>query len=326
MPQKHLVLIHGRATKPVREEKERLVNKALLHGLERVSSRAAEAVRSGRAATSLAYYGDINNRLVLAAEPHRKAEMVEIDGAWYERPGSYDADLDKLLARPTEHHGATHYAQLLREVPDRRWRDDVARVGSAILNVFGLGHRTVIAQLPDLWKYVTTRIEGSAIRDRLQRPLIAALRESEDVAIVAHSMGCIVSYDVLWKLSRMSEYREFHQRRVSLWLTLGSPLGEPAVQRGLYDSNEPGDGRYPNNIRHWVNIAARDDFVAHDATVADDFRKMVKRGCIGADAIVDRPRMCNFWVGTEGSNPHKFYGYLDHPEVAREIAAWIEQP
>jgi hypothetical protein len=326
MSGKHLLLIHGRATKPVRTEKERLVKQVLLHGLERVSSRAAAAVRNGSVATSLAYYGDINNHLILEAEPHRQAGMVEVDGMWYEPPGSYDADLERLLARPTAQLGAPDYARLLREVRDLRWRDELARVGSALLNVIGLAHRTVIARLPDLRQYITTRTWGSAIRDRLQQLLLAALRASEDVAIVAHSMGCIVSYDVLWKLSRMSEYEEFRDRRISLWLTLGAPLGEPAVQRGLYDSNEGQDGRYPRNIERWVNVAAHDDYVAHDVTVADDFRDMVTSGYIAAGAIVDRPRICNFWVGSEGSNPHKFYGYLDHPEVAREIAAWIEQP
>jgi hypothetical protein len=326
MPPKHLLLVHGRATKPARQEKERLVKQALLHGLERVSARAAEAVRSGRVATSLAYYGDINNRLVLAAQPRLRAHMVQVDGVWYERDGSYDRDLEKLLARPTGEHSAEAYARLLREVPDRSWRDEVARVGGAILNFLGLGRRTLIARLPDLGRYITSRVEGSAIRERLQEPLKEALVTTGDVAIVAHSMGCMVSYDVLWKLSRMSEYRHYRDREVSLWLTLGSPLGEPAIQRGLYDADEPADGRYPTNIRRWVNIAARDDYVAHDGSIADDFREMVRRGLIGAEAIVDRPRICNLWVGTDGSNPHKLYGYLEHPEVAREIAAWIEQP
>lgn len=321
---KHLLLIHGRATKPAAADKERLVLGALVHGLERVNPQAADAVRSKKVATMLAYYGDINNDLILKAEPHRREHMIQRDGKWFEPPDSYDQDLARLLARPTDKHTAGDYASLLREVPDRRWRDDVARVGSAVLDLLRLGRHALIPQLPDLGKYLSSRTVGSAIRDRLQRPLKQALLATNDVAIVAHSMGCIVSYDVLWKLSRMSEYEEFRNRRVSLWLTLGSPLGEPAVKDGLYDSNEPADGRYPTNVLRWVNIAAHDDFVAHDATVADDFRDMVGAGCIAPGAIVDRPRIHNFWVGTEGSNPHKFYGYLDHPDVAREIAGWIE--
>ena len=142
------------------------------------------------------------------------------------------------------------------------------------------------------------------------------------MAIVAHSMGCIASYDVLWKLSHMSEYRKYHDRAVSLWLTLGSPLGEPAVRESLYDASEPADGVYPRNVRRWVNIAAHDDFVAHDESVADDFREMSALGC----EIVDLPKIHTFWVGTDGMNPHKFYGYLDHPDVARQIAAWIHAP
>lgn len=100
--------------------------------------------------------------------------------------------------------------------------------------------------------------------------------EDEDVALVSHSMGCMVSYDVLWKFSRMSEYKELWDKKIKLWMTLGNPLGEPAVLRNLYDSNEPQDGKYPKNIIHWININAKDDYVAHDGDVSDDFYFMLR--------------------------------------------------
>ena len=39
---KHLIVIHGRSTKPSQKEKTRLVRAALLHGLERVDAAAAK--------------------------------------------------------------------------------------------------------------------------------------------------------------------------------------------------------------------------------------------------------------------------------------------
>ena len=122
----------------------------------------------------------------------------------------------------------------------------------------------------------------------------------------------------------MSEYRDVQEKsaRVNLWLTLGNPLGEPGVIDNLYDSNEREDGKYPKDIiNRWINISARDDFVAHDEKVSDDYRAMKQLGYVRE--LKDIVNIHNFWEGTQGSNPHKFYGYLDNPTVAREIAKWI---
>ncbi len=321
MPTKHLFVIHGRATKPPRRAKQRLVRQALVAGLERVDPRAARAIERSRVKFTLAYYGDVNNELMIRAEPGRKESMVRRNGKWFERPGSYDADLERLLARPTRNHTKRDYRKLIREVPDRRLLDDLARIVSPVASLTGLGSYAIKKLLPDLGAYLTSRLWGSEIRTRLQGPLKRALARGDDVALVAHSMGCIVSYDVLWKLSRMSEYRSVHDRKISLLLTLGSPLGEPAVKDALYDSHEPDDGRYPTNIVDWINIAAHDDFVAHDGTIADDFREMRHRRLV--ERLKDHRRIYTFWVGTAGSNPHKLYGYLNHPTVAQVIAGWI---
>jgi hypothetical protein len=321
MARKHLVLIHGRSTKPPAAEKWRLVRAALLHGLERVDARAARALADGAVRASFAYYGDLNNRLMVAAEPWRKKKMVLRGGTWYEPPRSYDADLRRLFDRPNSRLGPADYAELLQRERDLRGADDLARVVSPLLALLGLSGPILRKVLPDLGAYLGSRVVGSAVRQRLQAPLARALRAGDDVALVAHSMGCIVSYDVLWKFSRMSEYAALRSKKISLWLTLGCPLGDPAVRGSLYDSREPEDGAFPANVRDWINVAARDDFVAHDGTIADDFGAMKERRLVRR--LADRPRICNFWTGWEGSNPHKFYGYLDHPAVARDIAAWM---
>ena len=319
MPARHLLLIHGRATKPRRKEKERLVRKSLLHGLDRVAPEAAAMIRAKEVKVTFAYYGDVNNDIMIRAEPGLEKWLErDPDGSWYEKDGSYDDDLKKLLARPTDAHTRAEYAKLVRQHRDRRFFDEIAGLISPLL-AGGWSRRIINRMLPDLGAYITSRKVGSKVRERLQTPLLKAFDEADDVAIVAHSMGCIASYDVLWKLSHMSEYRAYHDRRVSLWLTLGSPLGEPAVRECLYDAHEPHDGRFPRNIDRWVNVAAWDDYVAHDETALDDFRAMAHLGC----AIEDLPKIHTFWVGSEGLNPHKFYGYLDHPEVARVIGKWV---
>lgn len=319
MGHKHLMFVHGRATKPDGDTKLRLVREALLHRLQQVDAEAHGQIERGEVKVTLVYYGDILNRLLLDAGDANAADMVVgADGKLYEPPDAYDASLTRLKARSVDQHTAADYRRVIREERDLRFVDDLARLASPLIPS-GLTRRIIRRALPDLDRYIGSRREGSAIRVRLQEPLKRALDDGDDICIVSHSMGCVVAYDVLWKFSQMSEYARYHDRRIGLWITLGSPLGEPAVQGALYDSNEPPDGRYPRNVSSWVNVAAHDDFVAHDATVADDFLPMRGLGC----DIQDHPRIHTFWVGREGSNPHKLYGYLNHPHVARVVGAWV---
>ena len=126
-------------------------------------------------------------------------------------------------------------------------------------------------------------------------------------------------------LSRRAEFLDLlgeQPHRVDLWLTLGNPLGEPGVRANLLDAALDSDSRFPRHILHnWINLSAEDDYIAHDKTVADDYREMLDRGYL--HRLVDRPPIYNFWSNSGRSNPHKLYGYLDNPLVGAELARWI---
>jgi hypothetical protein len=321
MPRKHIILIHGRGLKPPPGVLERLTRRSWVGGLERVDREAAGAVTRTDVKVTLAYFGDLTNAFMIEADPRISESMIRRRGRWFERPDTDAADLDRLLSRPTGSHTEQDYRELVREYRGRRFLDDVVRVVGPIASMTGLGVYAIGRLFPDLGAYLSSRKWGSDIRLRLQRRLRPALARGDDVALIAHSMGSIVAYDVLWKLSRLSEHRPVHHRKISLWLTLGTPLGDRSIQDCLYDSNEGEDGRYPANVVEWINAAAHDDFVAHDGTVADDFEAMLSRGLV--QRIRDLPRIYTFWVGAKGVNPHKFYAYLNHPAVARPLARWI---
>jgi hypothetical protein len=321
MPQKHIIIVHGRGPKPSPRVLGGLLKRALITGLARVDRDAARAVEDAHVKTSLAYYGDLCNDFLVKAEPSLGAQMVERRGRLYEKPDRDADDLERLLERLTSRHTKEDYARLLKQQRNRRFLDDVMRVVSPIASITGLGVYAISRLFPDLGAYLLTRRWGSPIRSRLQERLRPALARGDDVTLLTHSMGSIVAYDVLWKLSRLSEYRQLHEKKVSLWLTVGSPLGDSSIRGCLYDSNEGEDGRYPANVHHWVNVAAQDDFVAHDGTAADDFNDMMRYKLV--QRVYDLPRIQTFWVGEAGVNPHKVYGYLNHPAFARVLASWI---
>jgi hypothetical protein len=320
MPAKHLVVVHGQSTHPRRPEKERYLRTALLHGLNRVSPIAAGLLDSGEVKTTHVYYGDVCNEVLCDADPGLRERLVlnPVDGIFYEPDGGDDAPMNKLLERPTSAHTKQEYLELPRTGRARRLANDLARTVSPLL-ARRLSRRIICALFPDLGAYITSRKVGSRVRQRLQGPLLNALTDADDVAIVAHGMGTVAAYDVLWKFSHMSEYEVIHNRRVTLWLTLGSPLAEPAVRASLYDAAEPEDGKYPRNVVRWLNVAAHDDHVARTAAAEQDFGEMRALGC----RIVDLAPIYTFWVGPSGSDPHEMYGYLDHPLVAEQIAAWV---
>ncbi|RJG12632.1 hypothetical protein D3879_04935 [Pseudomonas cavernicola] len=324
---KRLIFIHGRASKPRKEEKFRLLRESLLHGLHRVSKDAHMKVESGDLNIDLAYYGDINNAL-LWADKQRPSKKITPDflSTWkfpFEADGSYDDSLNKLFLVKTSEQNKEHYQKLARSERDLNAIDNLADIISPIAQITGLNDELVNFLLPDMGAYFKHRLVGSLIRQRLQEVLVPALSHNEDICLVGHSMGTIVAYDVLWKLSRMSEYQSIHDRKVRLFVTLGSPLGDPAITKQLYDVNEPDDGKYPTNIDEWQNFSAQDDFICRDEELSDNFQKMKKRKFLRK---IEDNFMYNFWVGDDGLNPHKLYGYLDNQQVAKTLANWVTSP
>lgn len=325
-PVKHIIFVHGRSTKPAEKEKERLVRTALIHGIERLNPGAAEQLRTGHVGFTVAYYGDVTNRLMRRSDASAWTWMTAKDPDHENSPCEdgkyYDASMAEALARPTSSFSKADYRRWLDEVPDARGSDEIARIASGMAAFFGLSDELIRRTAPDMASYLKSLVVASEIRDRLQAPLVRALREGHEVCLLAHSMGCIVAYDVLWRLSRLAEYRDLGDFCVSLWLTLGNPLGEPGVKANLIDVDEKSSARYPKDIiGDWVNIPAHDDFICHDRTVADDFAVMRRRGYVRS--IEDREPIYSFWRGGRGSNPHKLYGYLNHPRVGAELGRWI---
>ena len=328
MSEKTIIIIHGRSTKPSASAHEKLIRASLLNGLQRVDINAARKIASGEIKLAFAYFGDINNRLMLDDDPAIASQLIASNDEAYgmapcRAAGPLARGIDRLAI--IKAHDKPAYKALLRQFKDYRWFDEVARAVSGVASVTGLSEYVVKWATADMSQYLMTRQVGSEIRQRLQVHLKPALLNGSDICLISHSMGCIVSYDVLWKYSRMSEYRHLREMgaQVSLWLTLGCPLGEPGVRDNLYDARERGGDRFPRNIiRNWVNMAAADDFVCHDGTMRNDFKEMVNFGFV--DGIADH-EIYNFWQTDGTLNPHKFYGYLDNPTVAGQISGWINE-
>ena len=331
-----IILIHGRSTKPSKKEHAKLLERALLQGLKRVDPEKAEKIADGTVPVDYVYYGDVNNSILAEKSKKVREELTATDPDSESSPNApclpsdgY-ADAIDSLERFSEFDKRA-YKTVVKENDSQTWRDNLAKLAStvgALATATLLNEKVIKFATADLAAYLMQRTIGSRVRERLHTPLKNALLKGEEVCLISHSMGTMVSYDVLWKFSRMSEYKDVQnaQNPVSLFLTLGSPLGEAGVKANLYDANERnhsgGTDKFPKGIiKSWQNIAAYDDFISHDPSLKDDFRAMLKFNFV--EELEDH-RIYNCWAFEGEANPHKFYGYLANPKTAGFIADWMD--
>ena len=335
MADQRIIMIHGRSTKPSKKAHAALQKRSLLKGLERVNPAKAQKLRDRKIKLDIVYYGDINNAIMAESSSKVRKQLTEKDPD--SRPkknapclpsGSIEAALDDLEAIKTYNKAA--YRKVVKANKDLRFLDEAAwalSTFSAITTMTIANMAAIKFATADMGAYLTRRATGSAVRERLQEKLKPALLRGDDICLVSHSMGCMVAYDVLWKFSRMSEYRAIQDKKTRVkWITLGCPLGEAGVKANLYDANERdvpgGTDKHPRGIiKDWHNVAAVDDFISHDSTMRGDYKAMTKFGYL--DSITDR-RIYNCYAESGTSNPHKFYGYLMNGACTELIADWIK--
>ena len=94
------------------------------------------------------------------------------------------------------------------------------------------------------------------------------------------------------------------------------------VHKRLLGAKMKGLEKYPSNIVSWYNVSADDDYVSHDNTLADDYKKMLKQKQV---SLIKDYRIYNLSVRYGKSNPHNSIGYLIHPRVARIVSNWLQQ-
>ena len=171
--------------------------------------------------------------------------------------------------------------------------------------------------LVDVRRYLDD-IDGVAVRIRslLRDALESAFAAGDRVLLIAHSLGSVIAYDTLWQLSRVAR----NPNRVGLLMTLGSPLATRFVRLRLQGASLAGPERYPANIEHWVNVAARGELVALHRRIRPFFADMQRQGLVRS---IEDLTIYNHYRGDRGFNPHKSYGYLNHAAVAGRICRWL---
>ena len=311
---KHLMLIHGRHFKPDEEDLKKNWLEAIEYGLERDKHEQALNVYRSMDPTFV-YYGDISNEfLENCGYSYKKEEDVE------DRKNCLEELKNHSRENFLEDKGESIYQALDGYSPLSEWFLDAF---AGVADFFRIADPLVRGYAADLAHYWNPDAAfGSDVRWKLTEPLGRALDEGDDVMLVSHSLGSMIAYDVLWKFSYYGEYKELREKnnKLTKLVTLGSPLGNETVKRNLKGANADGRRRFPALIRAWENFAAEDDYISHDETLKDDYRKMENYKMV--EPIRDH-RIYNLAVRNGKSNPHHGAGYLIHPEFISVLAGWL---
>lgn len=147
----------------------------------------------------------------------------------------------------------------------------------------------------DVWVYLNYK----QVHLPVDRIVADMLPRNEPCVVVAHSLGTVVSYNVLTALAR----REL----VKAWITLGSPLGIEAIYRRLPNVVPKVARKAPWGVGSWYNARDPRDFVA--------LHPIDKTVFGGAPEVEGSDHVAN-----ASSNRHGIAGYLSDPQVAQRIA------
>jgi hypothetical protein len=176
---------------------------------------------------------------------------------------------------------------------------------ASLPGIEGMVEHQLEHRVQDLYQYHADAHLRAAMQARLIEKLSLAAQAGQEVMLIAHSMGSIIAYDVLVNNPAFD---------IAHFITVGSPLGLSEVKVHL--ASHVGRLRVPGNVARWDNFAdQRDPIAALDMRLASDF------AASEAGVGIRDYKVFNTYVSPSGkTNPHKIYGYLRTPELARSVA------
>jgi hypothetical protein len=241
----HLVITHGRSHEfNIPALTQRPLEEAIRWGLERVGSPAFAVIP-----ISLAFYGD-------HWRPDAGMRALDVDAAT-----SAPTELQQQVARDIL--GATGGVAEVEPAMRGIGLDTLNGLATVLDQHLHLGDLLVRLFLDDVESYFGNDRLRSLALDRVEEAVQAT---GDDVILLGHSLGSVVTYDLL---------RERAGLPVRALITLGSPLGLPTVRRRLISR------RFPDAVERWVNVfdprdlvtgreKLREHFPSEDGRVVED--------------------------------------------------------
>lgn len=142
-----------------------------------------------------------------------------------------------------------------------------------------------------------TYLTNVDVQNAVNEILHPHLEGDEEKIVVAHSLGTIVSYDIMLQLHKMDKLHNVRQ-----FITLGSPLSLKIVMDKFKDRSEP-----ISAITKWINGTDKEDFIALGNDVDGDHYQMP------IENILD--------IDNGNDDPHSIERYLEHTDISNRIVS-----
>jgi hypothetical protein len=143
-------------------------------------------------------------------------------------------------------------------------------------------------------------LTNSALRQTIEEGVVSAISPSVETIVVGHSLGTVVSYNLLRREGQLRGWK------VPLFVTVGSPLAVAAIRKTLKNFAPT---RCPECVTRWFNAMDNRDIVALYPLDTKSFPLDPEN-----PAIENKTDVRN---STE--NRHGIAGYLDDQEVAKRV-------
>jgi hypothetical protein len=315
---KRIIMIHGLASKPPASDLHRLWSQSVVENIRCDDPALARALDNSPDVMRHAYWADSVPHHIPDDASYVRKLQVQVDKVIEER---------RLTGKKFHVSGGEKFGAFFK---NRGL--DLVKVMAGALSVKDTVMKSFLreTELYDQDQYIADKI-----REPLESELRDAWDRGKDVALVSHSMGTFISYDVLWRFSHRRErgFWRYRNHRVKLFATMGSPLGDPTVRDLLFARHHKKhtNRQYPTNIDRWHNYACLGDVVAHQHDFESDFfdqmRDVKALPRRPKDRAIDYANLHNpFTVvshkgnkNDEKRNPHKSYGYLVQPR----LGSWL---
>lgn len=301
---KKIIYIHGRNYKPNHDVLEANWDKAISTAIKRDFGSEMEK-KFSNTLKEMAYYGDITNDF-LGIEKYNMEDDIR--------------DREECLSQLCKYQNKDFNEKNYDNLPGKSscWRI-LSSIVSTPLYYLGIGGFVAKKAIPDMKDYWNMdSAYGSKVRWTLTETLRDSLKNGDEVLLISHSLGTMISYDVLWKFSYYGEYKDIRDKKLHTWITMGSPLSDETIKSKLKGAKAKAERKYPTNVGEWYNVAAKDDYLSHDPKLKNDFKDM-------KTDLIEDISVYNLSVRKSKSNPHHASGYLVTPEVVKLIASWLER-
>ena len=287
---RELVFVHGRAQENVDSVG---LKKAWIDAWRQGLARSGLDLPIPEDHIHFPYYGDTLAQIVAGLSPEVAARIV-VRGDQLDRDQQgflmqYLAEVQEAAAIPDQDVAA----ELDPEVRERgvlNWGWVQGILSQVDRKLPWASGASIALFTNDVYQY----LHKANLRKLMDDGVRSAFRPATETVVVAHSLGTVVTYNVLKREGAELDLK------VPLFMTLGSPLAVSVVKKALRPIG------HPKCVGHWFNAMDERDVVALFPLTADNFD-------------IEPPVENKVDVDNPTQNRHGISGYLGDPDVARRI-------